>query len=104
MFGLGKKQDTTKLDAPSFKDLAGVILSQKAFIKILQPKFDKKIIYLSKDGTNFTLHFDTSESVNAYILGHEDLVKLFMDYYGRNVIDVTTFEDGHQQYLIRFEE
>jgi hypothetical protein len=100
MFGVGKKNS----GGPSVKELAGVILSEASFIRIIQPEFDKRILHLSKEGNDYRLDFNPSESINAYILGQEDIVKLMMDYYGRTVIEVGLFEGGHQQYLVRFDE
>jgi hypothetical protein len=99
MFGSNKG-----VGGPSVDELSGVILSEDALVRIIQPKIDRKILHISKDAGDFTLHFDPSESVNAYVLGEEDLVKLMMDYYHRTVIEVSFSEGGHEQFLVRFEE
>jgi len=99
MFGTGKKEG-----GPSVKELSGVILSEASLMRIIQPKFDRRILHLGKEGNDYRLDFNPSESVNAYILGQEDMVKLMMDYYGRTVIEVGVFESGHEQFLVRFEE
>jgi hypothetical protein len=99
MFGIGKKGG-----GPSFKELSGVILSEHALMGILQPRFDKRIRHITKDAGSFTLNFDDNETVNAYVLGHEDIVRIMQEYYGRTVIEVGMFDEGHEQYHVRFED
>jgi hypothetical protein len=99
MFGAGRNDG-----GPSVKELSGVILSEAALTRIIQPKFDRRILHLSKEGDDYRLDFNPSENVNAYVLGQEDMVKLMMEYYGRTVIEVGLFEGGHSQFLVRFDE
>ena len=99
MFGLGGGRKE-----PTIKEMAAVILSEKSMINVLQPNFDRNIKRISKDGNDFTLSFDECETVNGYVLGHEDMIRIFMKYYGRTVIEVGNFSDGHGQYLVRFED
>jgi hypothetical protein len=99
MFGFGKKDS-----GPSFDDVAGIILSEMALARILQPKFDRRIMHLSRQDDKFTLDFDPNDTVNAYVLGDEDVVKILRDYYRRTVIEVVQSEEGHGMYLVRFQE
>jgi len=100
MFGL----EGGKAEGPSFNEVAAVVLREETLIRILQPNFEKGIKRISNDCGNFTLNFDEREDINAVVLGEEDMVRIFRKYYGRAVIEVFPWEEGHGQYLIRFEE
>ncbi len=93
-----------KAQAASFDELAGVLLSEKSLMRILQPNFDKRILNITVDAGAFTLNFDQREAVNAVVLGSEDVAKILRDRFSRTIIDVGVYEGGHEQYLVRFEE
>jgi len=85
-------------------ELSGLILSEKTLSTLLQPDFKSKILHIGFDNGSFTLDFDQRESVNAAILGEEDVVAALEKRYGRKIIDVSPSDEGHSQFLVRFEE
>lgn len=96
----GKKKHSTF----SVEDLAGLILTEKSLMNMLQGRFKQKIRHITTKQDSFILHFDPSEDINSMIMGQEDMVNFFRKYFNRTIIQVTTFDGGHEQYLVRFEE
>ncbi len=99
MFGLGKTQTMVNIG-----ELAGLILSEKALATLLQPNFKSRILHIGFDNDSFTLDFDQRESMNAAILGEEDVVSALEKHYNRGIIDVSPSGEGHGQFRVRFEE
>ncbi|MCX6694945.1 MAG: hypothetical protein NTU61_01445 [Candidatus Altiarchaeota archaeon] len=84
-------------------ELAGVVISERSLIRMLQLEFKQKIVHITAEGSSFTLHFDESGPINASIMGPEDMQAFFKRYYGRAIVEVSKLSDGHEQYIVRFE-
>lgn len=88
-----------KIDA---SDVSGILLSERKLMRLLQSRFREKILHIQTEQDSFRISFDPSEPINAAIMGREDMVEFMRKYFSRPVIEVS--DEGHEHYLIRFEE
>jgi hypothetical protein len=99
LFGTGKKAE-----GPTFEEIAAVILSERTIIRILAPIVKANVKNVANDGRDFTLYLDGNEPTTSMVVPQEQMTRIFKEYYQRDVIEVIPFEEGHEMYLVRFEE
>jgi len=83
-------------------DVSGILLSERKLMKLLQTIFRERILNIQTEQDSFRISFDPSEPINAAIMGREVMVEFMRKYFSRPVIEVS--DEGHEQYLVRFEE
>lgn len=81
-------------------NIPGLLLSEKILIQILEKRFGKKITHVGTEQDSFRINFDTSGSIDAVILGPDDLKKILEKHYSKKILDVDA--TPHEEYLIRF--
>jgi hypothetical protein len=83
-------------------DVSGILLSDQKLMRLLQVRFRDKILRVETEQDSFRISFDPSKPINAAIMGREDMVDFMRKFFGRPVIEVS--DEGHEHYLVRFEE